>query len=803
MIDANSQFTRVLKRTDNPFTFQSPNIKMMVDQNVLRCGHYVFGIRHNVLSVVVDGGNAEFIGAMGGDFTKKLSAFAAEVFKGDAEAMIGQALLIYPIESSAPSLIGRLLSRLPPDERRFGLAKTFHDGTQYELRFEPEIEAAIGRAAQSGRLLLIVFDDSRSSGETERRAVQAVADAFVKTPSKPEQPPLLAVFSYAVVNRLRSTSTAIERRNWAGAAGEIATRRENYIVLPHQSTDENNCRICLAERRAHIGLVGLGDGYNDLVGKHTRSFVEFVRRKHADASDHHAKEDEFIPALTWRLCQLETSELPELCYHFRDRSQLLPEEGAALLLHLASHYADARAFVAEHSFLELLLSTLGHAKEGGAEDLSYFSFFLALAILPIDLSCRLFERPMFYQIAARLESGQMASIILFLLRTHYFSLANTLAAADQVTAERQIGKRQIQLVGRILTNLQTLQAEIRGEDQKKLDEIEALKAKILALGGHAGTRSPVNLARLIGIRMFDGPHASYAKTLLENSDATACMDGRGVGLHVLDSMAEFCRMVNSPHERRLGEIVVQYQTKARKALEERARTDDFQVVVNFNRQLLETLEHFWLKERVVQDHLHSLEGLHGMITESRDRIKSDPNLVASVITDKVNSYVSTGDVPGKEKLWWVLGPSKLQLSDLIRNLLLNPFVHYNEEIEKADIPSRARLFDEMASRPGRHVQVGVTYKVDLETQRLLLAFSDNAKPAKVEKVALGQKGLGNSHLYLATVDCTLDHFRIEKGNLVPGTSGLSRQIAKAIGTQFPRCNNLFVITLPLIFKSSS
>jgi len=807
IVDANSQFTRTIPNSSDPFLWEETTLGAMAKSEMLRSGHYIYGNRHNIIGFVIGGSNAALVKAISDDFKDKLAKVIENHYDKTQEDAFGRAILVFPVESSAQSILSKLGDVVPPRARQFGLAKAFSIASKYELRFEPEIVNMIRSAADRSKLLVIFFDDSRSSGETERRAIEALSSQFGIARAKEADKGQIVVFSYAVINRTRAANALVEDVEYQiPGQCKVTVIRTQFRFLPVESTDENNCRLCLAERRLEIGLAGLGEGYFDLVGRNTQAVAEFLRHRYADAGDIHPQSKELLQSLTWHILQLSSQELPSLCQQFVDFSQLPAKRVASLTLYLAASYRDARAFVSEHYFVSLLLATLEKTKSGEDADFAFFSFLLSITLLPIDLATRLFEESLFYQIAADVPPAKIASLLLIILRNHKAALTSTLAAVGPARAERVAISRQRKLVGTIWRNLEELEESERSLNTaggSKMAVIQQLKATVLALGGLAGERSPITLARLLGIRMFEGKHSSYVKQILTNPDEENYFDGPHVALQVLTTMHDFARIVSSPYETQISGDIRHVESKIKHILTKLPKAERYKAVADFNLLLLATLEQYWHRPEVIKAHFHSVDKLWSMIEETKNELKLTTPFLNSIITDKFNKLIQVRCNCSDAKAWKVLGPNGFELKDLFNNLLTNPFVHFDDSIEAADEAARVKLFDALSERCGRGLRlplVEVVAGLDLDLQRLVICFFDRAKAAKVEKIALGRKGLGNSQVCLATVDCLLEYLPAGDETRIMSGKVRAKWVSELTGVDPNTFTNVFVVSFPLIYK---
>jgi hypothetical protein len=696
IIDASSHFTKLIKPPD-ALPDLTDRLLRLTQNSRLSFGHWEIGEQHDTFVVLLRALRDGEVDEIFSDLRK-----ACENFFGPK----GPDLIIFPGDSTAIHLAGRFAEKFNCSP---GLVTSpaFCERGKYELRLEISNNHP-SLLRKKGRLDVLFFDDSLSSGETENHVLEAfireVAGVYRKNLSSTRW------MTYTVLLRQQlgqKQVLEIKRETPPPAQQQLMDYRYcAFGVIGPESLNRANCPLCRASQRVRQAASW---------GKGARLSVREILER-LDNSLEARPIERLVSPLSFlqteiasELLRLEALQMPEACVylwkHFIKPTQpaLSVEVSLAGLVFIALHYDDAASYLSWNDIICFINKTLENKSINDFTDV----FLIALLIFPTSI----LKEVTLSVVSHFARSGDVdfvAAVMALAFASQYHVLHEIVSREAASHREKIYFKRRTDLIENIKAMLNPSSSR-RQDDLAAVREIVTADLSIVAFQPRQD--SPAWLARTLSALLQRGQHPSFLSEQINNLSANTVINIRNSLLQALELMRRLPPSVIADLEDRIDVLM--------KDLRECHQQDVGQcrniAEIIISELWEETINSkFSLPPITLQDYVRKC------ITAPKETYPaSQIGMEHLLILECIGTNLDCE----------AFGPGRTTLMSHIRNLLVNPFKHY--PIEAFNL------------NPGNIPLVVIYVRLDEPQERLLLAVADRSKSPQTHNMWTLTRGLAN------------------------------------------------------------
>ncbi len=529
-IDADSQVTAPWAELASEWLLSDRTCDL-VDSGAISIGHSVFGELHHVVALVLRDLSAGFHEIIAKDISKHCQRFLGG--PPDFVLFPGYSTISYFLEN---------LSEIPSDQW-IVLTPAFRSYGRFQLRLEMSGEQN-RRIRSRAPLRMLFLDDSRSSGATEREAL----DAFVRTrvpvrkyvPVRESHPDKW--LSYCILRRgIRWTPREpITKGRLHGKSSPlqapqprsrpiIKAESSYFCEIGPEASTTATCPFVDASRLVNAAIAWVSN-CRPQIGDALMQVQDQVKPRQLT---HRGPTERLLkPAGAKSFLHLCSLDLPRAARRIHNAADLDRNQLQAGLLFASLNYTDITSYLSHSRLFELFSAAALLTVDDSRYDATIL--LTSIAVLPTSIIAEL----TYSVLSALVQAGSpdTASALLALTFLSFDTLAHNRghapvtgdrlvndalqsavqssgdASADEVEIIRRLRSEQVVAVNSTLHSLDS-------PDRRKNDVAGLVLRDMLAIGSGPGIENVVIVARKLASLLYPGDHGFFLASQLENLDS--------------------------------------------------------------------------------------------------------------------------------------------------------------------------------------------------------------------------------------------------------------------------------------------
>lgn len=779
LIEADSQVTTPYPDLPNTWLLDSVTEKL-IQCDHLRFAHGTFGNYHHTFFLRlrdIDDDCRE-------EITSHLIQTYKDFFKREPD------LILCPSDSTGFDILEN--NNEIPNDSYVMLGKFRQEYDNYELRLELSIQHR-KKLKEQKKLNILFFDDSKSSGKTEHKALKALLRVIKKYGKKE-----INWLSYVVLRRgerMNASSQSQSRKSKIQHdLHEIVCLNVHYCAIGPESRTERRCPFEEAVRRLsivrNIARYGRGD-FVELINKISRCIEE----QPIDRTDFQSIVTQEITRNLLHLCNLN---MPGACTRITSNlgSKLSKDQAAASVLFTSLYFADIMNFMCIGDVTEVFRRFAQDVNEDEQE--SSIVLLMALSLLPGSATERMYYKLLRVLIKANSPNTASAVLAIMLAGHDYISerfrelplhAQNYDDLMNAIIVKNPIIHRRRRLVADVKKNL-NLDIFNSDEDMYADRICELVQTDFNAFSSQNDTEHVVKIAGKLAAMAYDGGHKFFLLRRIENST-----------LETLPSVLRDIK-ITIKLARRLSELLNVNITSA---------------LSNYEKELDEISTH--ITDNRIDEFIEAAMDFHSYIWKSGPFIPFFyfPKRLLNFIQlgrDKIKDMFSACNMPQglfkilkpseKISMWHYLAPDTPSMAEHIDNVLNNSLQHFYGPNIKENSNINKQFFENL-SKEGYGFDSPLMYiymRVDLEKDAFFLEFANRAAKPKLEKLFYPSGCLGSSKIRFQAFGGDITYKYSNEGLLQSWLSDVEQSDKDTIVD--PRAyKNIFIARMPLIWKDKA
>lgn len=747
-VNANSQFTYQPAAETNCFDLKNANLDTLIEGEVFTFGHFVFGDNHNAFAVHLRKLQQSRATDIAKDIRHHLDAYDKKPGWGNPD------LLLYPTESSAEHFVENYGDCFRAHARA-ALTPAFREFGRRELRIEPRLAY---RADQN--FFVVFFDDSISSGNTERNAIDAVL-AELNSVCGAKEKCTVHWLTYTIVRRYGTGDQSKHPTSLHYVASDnrkLVAEAASFCELAHESVGRFGCSLCEAVARVQTGLHWVSR-FNRSTRVVLRNTCDLMRAHQSEFGGHFCT---ILPQPIVRLLvALHSYCVYDACFSLQTRIACNPERLVASAFYVALNFHDVRPYLSSAFVINLVIAAMDVEQivlPRSGDRLSSDALLCLLALLPTSALREIVCSPKGWAKVEGLPQSYGLAILSLLIGNEYQLFQRRSQGESSTNFARD---RQLATVKEIGTLMGVdYDAKSAARDGKRNDH-SALRPYLVAIAG-GQERTPVTLARELAVRLYRGAHESYVYTEIRGMTLATVHEVFVSVTQILRLEHQLMNQLGMPLAREVEPAQQRLEEKLRELIVIPLEEDRKKAVPTFAAECWAAIDNFWRMDNGLESFVATGVELKTEVQQAIERsfrTKAFSDARLSCAMDRLIHL----DMPDRMRLT-VLLPSSIDLNDLIKNLIENPFHHFDDASRQVVRNQRPEYLRQIAPRllAQETPLVRIHVRMDPFRHDLVLLFADRARDAKASSLFLHRTSLTNSKLQLEQTGGDLRYDIIER-----------------------------------------